>query len=133
MTHFSLKSTALAASVLVLSVSMSAFAAPTKTECSTDSLFAANTCDVCYTETQIPVKTSTGWTAELSNVTIPWEHSGIELEEIITDTDQKLPEIVSSSDVKIIPAEADKIWEFHTDIVWLEYDTGTDREFYIVK
>jgi hypothetical protein len=131
MTHFSLKSTALAASVLAISVSMSAFAAPEKTECSTDPLFAANVCNVCYTDVHTPTKTSTGWTAELSDVVIPWDHSGIELQEVITESGQKLPEMITSADVKVTPDEAEKIWEFGTDLVW--YEVGADREFFIEK
>lgn len=131
MTHFSLKSAALAASVLALSASMSAFAAPIKTECSKDPLFAANTCEVCYTETQTPTKTSTGWTAELSDFLIPWDHSGSEFSEIITESTIKLPEMIPSADVKVTPNEADKIWEFSTDVVW--YAESPDRESIIEK
>lgn len=133
MTHFSLKSTAILASFLAVSLNISAFAAAVKTECDQDPLFAANTCDVCYTEVQKPTKTSTGWTAELSDVVIPWEHSNIELQEIITESEQKLPEIISSTDVKVTPLSPQDIWGFHTDIVWLAYESGSDREFYIEK
>lgn len=137
MTHFSLKSIALAASFLAVSVSMSAFAAPTKTECSTDPLFAANVCNVCYTDVHTPTKTSTGWTAELLDVVIPWDHStptplnGTDLQEVITEKAQKLPEMIASADVKVTPDEAEKIWEFGTDLVW--YEVGADREFFIEK
>jgi hypothetical protein len=131
MTPFSLKNTALVASLLTVSVGISAFAAPVKTECTTDPLFATNACNVCYTDTQKPTKTPTGWTAELSSVVIPWDHSGIDLQEVISESAQQLPEMIPSANVTITPTEADKIWEFGTDIVW--YEVGSDREFFIEK
>jgi hypothetical protein len=131
MNYFSLKNASIAASLLTLTLGISAFAAPAKTECTVDPLFAANTCDVCYTEAQKPTKTSTGWTTEISSMTIPWDHSGIELQEIITESGQKLPEIITSTDVKATPIEANKIWEFGSEIIW--YEVGVDREFFIEK
>lgn len=131
MTHFSLKSTALAASFLALSLSISAFAEPITTECTKDPLFAANSCNVCYTDAHQPTKTSTGWTAELTDVVIPWEHSGIELQEVIAESAQKLPEMIASADVKITPTAPEQTWEFDTDVVW--YAVGSDREFFIEK
>lgn len=132
MTHFSLKNAAVAASFLALSVSMSALAAPVKTECTKDPLFAANACNVCYTDAQTPTKTAAGWTAELAEVVIPWEHSGIELQEVIAESAQKLPEMIASTNVKITPTTpSEQIWEFDTDVVW--YAVGSDKEFFIEK
>ena len=68
---------------------------------------------------------------ELTDVVIPWEHSGIDLQEVIAESAQKLPQVIASTDVKVTPTEADKIWEFGTDIVW--YEVGSDREFFIDK
>jgi len=132
MTHFSLKSTAFAASLIALSVSIPVFAAPVITECTKNPLFAANGCNVCYTEAQTPTKNPTGWMAELSDIVIPWDHSGIDLQEVISESAQKLPEMITTSaDIKVTPIEAAKIWEFDTDIIW--YEVGSDREFFIEK
>jgi len=131
MKPFSLKNTALVASLLTVSVGVSAFAEPVKADCTKDPLFVSHACNVCYTEVRQPVKTATGWTSELSDVVIPWEHSNIELQEVITESAQKLPEMIASTDVKITPSAPDQIWEFDTDIVW--YEVGNDREFFIEK
>ncbi len=133
MSHFSLKSTALAASLLALSASISVFAEPVNIDCAKDPLFAANACNTCYTDTYQSTKTSTGWTSEISSVKIPWEHSGIDLQEIIAENEQKLPEIITSTDVKVTPTTPEQIWEFDPDVVWLSYESGSDREFYIEK
>ncbi len=131
MTHFSLKKSALVATVCALSVGAYTLAEPVTTSCTQNPVFAANACNVCYTDTHIPTKDASGWSMELTDVVIPWEHSGIDLQEVITEGAQKLPEIIPSADVKVTPTEADKIWEFGTDIVW--YDVGSDREFFIDK
>lgn len=131
MTHFSLKNAAIAASLLTLSAGISVFAEPIKADCTKDPLFVANACNVCYTETRTPTKTSAGWTSEVSDIVIPWEHSGIELQEVISESAQKLPEMIASTDVKFTPTEPSQIWEFDTDVVW--YEVGSDREFFIDK
>ncbi len=131
MTHISLKNAILLASVLSFSVGISAFAAPTKVECTTNPLFATNACDACYTEKYDSQKTSSGWTAELSTVKVPWEHGGGPLGEVILESAQNLPEIIPSAGVTVTPAEAINIWEFDTDIVW--YPVGSDNEYYIEK
>jgi len=131
MTHFSLKNAILLASVLSLSTGISAFAASTKVECTTDPLFAANGCEACYTEKFSTTKGASGWTAELSTVKIPWEHGGGDLGEAILESTQDLPEMIPSAGVTVTPTEAAKIWEFDTDIVW--YPVGSDNEYYIEK
>jgi len=129
MTHVSLKNAILVASVLSFSVGISAFAATAKVECTTNPLFAANDCNVCYTEKYTPQKTASGWTAELSTVKIPWEHGGGELGEVILESEQTPPEIISAAGVTVAPVEAINIWEFDTDIVW--YPVGSDNEYFI--
>lgn len=131
MTHFSLKNAILLASVLSFSVGMSAFAVPAKVECTTNPLFAANTCEACYTEKFETTKTASWWTAELSTVKIPWEHGGGDLGEVILESAQDLPEIIPSADVIVTPVDPLQIWEFDTDIVW--YEVGSDNEYYIEK
>lgn len=131
MTHFSLKNAFITASLLTLSASFSAFAEPVTADCTKDPIFVANACNVCYTDVQKPTKTSTGWTSELTSAVIPWEHSGIDLQEVIAESTQKLPEIIPSTGVKVTPTTPDQIWEFSTDVVW--YEVGSDREFFIEK
>lgn len=83
MTHFShtiRNISLLAFSVLFFSTS---FAQTEKVECDKDKIFTDQSCDVCYKESFKPTKTSTGWTAEIAASVIPWEHSNIELNEVI--------------------------------------------------
>lgn len=68
---------------------------------------------------------------ELPTVKIPWTHSGIELQEVILESNQKLPEMIASTDVQVTPTAPEAIWEFNSDIVW--YPVGSDREFFIDK
>ncbi|MEI6710835.1 MAG: hypothetical protein WCK88_00780 [bacterium] len=131
MTHFSLKNAAIAASFLTLSAGFSVLAEPVTADCTKDPTFVTNACNVCYTDTYTPTKTSTGWTSEISTAKIPWEHGTTDLQEVIAESAQKLPEIIPTTDVKVTPEAADQIWEFSTDVVW--YAVGSDREFFIEK
>lgn len=131
MNHISHSKIAFAASILILTSSFSAFAEVLTQKCSDSPIFTDNACSVCYIEERVPTKTEGGWTADLSDTVIPWEHSGIDLQEIIAENAQKFPEIVASADVVVTPIEADKLWEFNTDIAW--YDVGSDREYFIEK
>jgi hypothetical protein len=130
MTHFSLKSAVVTASLLTLSAGISVFAEPVTADCK-NPLFAANACNECYTDIHQPTKNASGWSIEIPAVKIPWTHSGIELQEVILESNQKLPEMIASTDVQVTPTAPEAIWEFNSDIVW--YPVGSDREFFIDK
>lgn len=103
MTHFSLKSTALAASLLALSLGAAVFAEPVKTECTKDPLFATNECNVCYTDKFDGTKADVGWTTEITDLKIPWEHGGGDLGEVILESEQSFPELTGSTGVTYSP------------------------------
>lgn len=41
--------------------------------------------------------------------------------------------MIASSGVKVTPSDAEKIWDFHSDIVWYSLGSSPDREFFIEK
>lgn len=54
-----------------------------------------------------------------------------DLGEVILESEQTPPDIITSTGVTVTPLEPILIWEFDTDIVW--YPVGSDNEFYIDK
>lgn len=107
-----------------------AYAETAKVECSSNPGFKANTCDACYTETYKATETPTGWTSTLTDVTVPWDHAGGDLDEIIYDTDQKKPSIKSTLTVTTKPEKPDDLWENHETLIWKPYE---DHKEFVIK
>lgn len=105
-------------------------AEPAKVECSTNTTFGQNTCDVCYTETFHAKESPTGWSSTITDVTIPWEHGTGDLDEIIYDTAQKLPEIKGTLTVTTNPTKPEDLWKNHETLIWKPFD---DHKEYVIK
>ena len=115
------------ASLVTMSV---AHAEPAKVECSTNTTFGQNTCDVCYTETFHAKEAPAGWSSTITDVMIPWEHSTGDLDEIIYDTAQKLPEIKGTLTVTTKPTKPEDLWKNHETLIWKPFD---DHKEYVLK
>ncbi|MCB9806911.1 hypothetical protein H6768_03380 [Candidatus Peribacteria bacterium] len=106
---------------LLSGLTLSAFAEPQSVECSTSKDFGENTCEVCYTDNFEATETQTGWTSNITNVKIPWKHNGGELDEIIYDNEQKLPEIKSTLTVTTKPTKPEDLWTNHESLIWTPF------------
>lgn len=115
------------ASLVTMSV---AHAEPAKVECSTNTTFGQNTCDVCYTETFHAKEAPAGWSSTITDVMIPWEHGTGDLDEIIYDTAQKLPEIKGTLTVTTKPTKPEDLWKNHETLIWKPFD---DHKEYVLK
>ena len=103
---------------------------PAKVECSSNKTFSTNTCDVCYTQTFHAKEAPTGWSSTINEVVIPWEHGEGDLDEIIYDTDQKLPTIKSTLTVTTNPTKPEDLWKNHETLIWKPFD---DHKEYVIK
>lgn len=106
---------------LISTLTLTTFAEPKSVECSTSPDFGTNTCEVCYTDDFDANETSTGWTSNITNVKIPWKHNGGELDEIIYDNEQKLPEIKSTLTVTTKPTKPEDLWTNHESLIWTPF------------
>lgn len=114
----------------ILALSLAVFAETQPTECTSHPSFDANKCQVCYTETFDAAETATGWTSNITTVTIPWEHDGGELDEIIYDNEQKFPEIKTSLAFTTNPVKPEELWMNHESLVWTPF---TDHKEVFIK
>lgn len=114
----------------LIGIATMAYADTAKVECTSNPAFKENTCDACYTETYKATETPTGWTSTLTDVTIPWDHAGSDLDEIIYDTDQKKPTIKSTLTVTTKPQKPEDLWENHETLIWKPYD---DHKEFVIK
>lgn len=117
-------------SASLLLVGIFAHAEVTKVECSTNPEFAKNTCGACYTETFDAKESNGGWTSTITDFVIPWEHGTGDLDEIIYDTDQKLPEVKSSLTVTLKPTEPKDLWKNAETLIWKPFD---DHKEFVIK
>lgn len=118
------------ASLGLLGIATMAYAETAKVECTSNPGFKANTCDACYTETYKATESTGGWTSTLTDVTVPWDHAGGELDEIIYDKDQKKPAIKSTLTVTTKPAKVEDLWENHETLIWKPYE---DHKEFVIK
>lgn len=107
-----------------------AYAEAEKVECSSNPGFKTNTCDACYTETYKASETADGWVSTLTDVTIPWDHAGDELDEIIYDKEQKKPSIKTTLKVTTTPEKIEDLWENHETLIWKPYE---DHKEFVIK
>lgn len=113
------------------SATYTAFAETKKVECSIDTAFETNKCEVCYEDTYAAKESPTGgWTSKLTEVVVPWEHNGGELDEIIYDSEQKKPEIKTSLTFTTQPETPEDLWENHETLIWKPFD---DHKEFVIK
>jgi hypothetical protein len=106
------------------------FAETKKVDCTTSPDFETNTCDVCYQETYSKTKAQEGWSSTITDIIIPWEHGGGELDEIIYDNEQKYPEIKTTLTLKTTAEKAEELWKNHEALIWKPFD---DHKEFVVK
>lgn len=107
-----------------------AYAETAKVECTSNPGFKANTCDACYTENYKATENAEGWLSTITDVTIPWDHAGGELDEIIYDKEQKKPTIKSTLKVTTTPEKPEDLWENHETLIWKPYE---DHKEFVIK
>lgn len=115
----------------LITLSLATFAETQSVECSTDPSFAANTCEVCYTDNFEATETPEGWVSNISTVKIPWKHNGGELDEIIYDNEQKLPEIKTVMKFTTKPEKPEDLWTNHETLIWTPF--SDHKEVFIKK
>lgn len=102
-------------------LSFGAFAETQSVECTSDPSFAANTCQVCYTDTFDATETKDGWISTITSVQIPWKHNGGNLDEIIYSTEQKFPEIKTTLAFTTKPEKTEELWTSDATLIWTPF------------
>lgn len=115
----------------LLALSLSAFAETQSVLCTSDPSFAANTCEVCYTDTFEATEAKDGWISTLQSVKIPWKHNGGNLDEIIYSTEQKFPEIKTTLKFTTKPEKAEELWMNDPTLIWTPF--SDHKEVFIKK
>lgn len=117
--------------VSLTALSFGAFAETQSVECTSDPTFAANTCQVCYTDTFDATETKDGWISNISSVEIPWKHNGGNLDEIIYSTEQKFPEIKTTLTFTTKPEKSEELWINGATLIWTPF--SDHKEVFIKK
>lgn len=112
-------------------LSFGAFAENQSVECTSDPSFAANTCQVCYTDTFDATETKDGWISTITSVQIPWKHNGGNLDEIIYSTEQKFPEIQTTLAFTTKPIKPEVLWVNDATLIWTPF--SDHKEVFIKK
>jgi D-arabinose 1-dehydrogenase-like Zn-dependent alcohol dehydrogenase len=122
-------------SIITLLVSYSgiSFAAMAPVECSTNTVFGANECSVCYKES-IPV-TGTGTGLEITDIKIPWKNTQTGVSEITyeIEVEKDMPEFISEHKVMTDPDVSSELWKFTnpwTGIGEYALASGKETTFY---
>ena len=128
--HFRMKKIISLTSIGLFALAAFAYADTAKVECETNPGFKTNACDACYTETYTATENTNGWTSTLTDVTVPWDHAGGDLDEIIYDKGQQKPTIKSNLVVTTKPEKNDDLWENHETLIWKPYE---DHKEFVIK
>ena len=92
-------------------------------ECSSNTLFTENTCDVCYTQALESGETG----IEITDITIPWEYKSTgDLSEIIYSNEQAYPEVKSTLAVTPSSEKPEEMWENDETLVWEPFEAAKE-------
>ncbi len=103
-----LSSTSLA--VCILCLCCTSFAATESVECSTNTVFSDNECNVCYKEST--AVTGTGTALEITDIKIPWKNTQTGISEVASEIANDIPKIISGHKIVTDPNTLDDLWTF---------------------